>query len=68
LQVLALAGGLLWSTLLAMRIAAEDAEASEDSAAGALRAFPVRAFPVQAFPVALFHLLVTTGLLWLLVA
>ena len=68
LQVLALAGGLLWSTLLATRIAAEDAEAPEDSAAGALREFPVRAFPVQAFPVALFHLLVTTGLLWLLVA
>lgn len=52
LQVLALGGGLLWSTVVARRIAAEDGLT------------PAR----QALPVAFFHLLVTTGLLWLLVA
>lgn len=52
LQVLALAGGLLWSTMVAARIAAEDGPA------------PIR----RAVPVALFNLLVAAGLLWLLVA
>ncbi len=52
LQMLALVAGLFWSISVVRRIASEDSTQ------------PVR----QTLPLALFNLLVTTGLLWLLVA
>lgn len=52
LQLLALAGGLLWSATVAERIAGEDS----------------RRPALQALPVSAFNLLMTLGFLWLLVA